>query len=94
MKPSELITKGWCQRVSARDKKNNYCLPGGQKATQWCLLGAVFAVHYHSIADYNDVLTYVKNKLGVAKISSIMEWNDDHKRTKQEVIDLLVSIGE
>ena len=91
MKPSEYIAKGWCQGVAAKDDSGAMCYPEDSRAREWCLIGALIAVYPEANKTRQDVTTKLQHALGELGFA---KWNDDPKRTKQEVIDLLESIGE
>ena len=91
MKPSEYITKGWCQGVAAEDENGRVCMPDASYAAKWCLIGACVAAYPERAGHRFQVATKLQHTLGNLHYA---KWNDDPKRTKQEVIALLESIGE
>ena len=91
MKPSQYIAKGWCQGVSAQDSNGHVCRNDAPYATNWCLIGALAAAYPERNEHRFNVTLNLQSKLGHLQFA---KWNDDPKRTKQEVIALLESIGE
>ena len=93
LKPSELVAKGWCQHKSATNKAGELCWSRDEKATNWCILGAIWAV-YGLSSDQRNIITYLKNKLNVKTRPDLSAWNDAPERTQAEVVALLQSVGE
>ena len=91
-KPSDYIKKGWCQGSSARYSDGITCNPESLHAEQWCLHGSVIAAYQEDFAKREGVCEKVYDKL--PKGFGMAVWNDDPRRTQQQVIKLLESIGE
>lgn len=91
MKPSQYISKGWCQGKSSVDSSGRFCLPDDSIAARWCLVGALTAAY----PDRNRERVAAVDKL-IAKLDTLQfaRWNDEPKRTQAEVVALLQSIGE
>ena len=91
MKPSEYIKKGWCQGQLAKDAYGIGTEPNYTSATRWCLYGAILAAYNEEILKRVDIIDKLYEKLPV---DSMALWNDAPKRTREEVIKLLESVGE
>lgn len=83
----EIIKKGWCQGVSALDSDGNEVHPYSGFAVEWCLSGAI-ECYLHSPSEALDV-TYALRSAGEIVLEDISLWNDDERRTKEEVIALI-----
>ncbi len=81
----ELIEQvGWCQGAYALDEEGR---PGGAlslKPTAYCTVGALCAIYAHDRPTYYQNYDKLQSELG-----NIITWNDDRKRTKDEVISVL-----
>ena len=89
MKPSELLRKkDWCQHSAAIDAKGCGITFRDRNAVAFCTLGAIYRCYNY----YESTL--VRDKLVNYLGSGISSWNDDSKRTKEEVIAALEAIGE
>ena len=97
MKPSEYIEKGWTQGEIARNE-SGYCVPASDPdAVCWCAVGAIGAAYpidktmHPDYLEARDSIRRVLSESGVE--CSISEWNDDPRRTKEEVLDLFRKAG-
>ncbi len=95
MKPSQLLSKrgAWVQGVMAKDANNRGVGPENKDAIKFCVLGAI----YHCYPKYSVTRTRAIRKLreaiGHLTNFGIAVWNDDHRRTKREVIAALKKAG-
>lgn len=89
-KTRELIEAGWCQGVfEYRDGDE----------TQYCLLGAMGKVwdtqHSVRLLDMKMVLyPYLPDEYRCGGMPMIVRWNDNPRRTKAEVLELLDRVIE
>lgn len=91
MRPSEYIQKGWCQGITAMSDDGTACSSRQKDAVKWDLAGAIGAAYPEDIQKRMGIA----DKLGVVlKTRQFAQWNDELKRTKAEVVALLISIGE
>jgi hypothetical protein len=81
---------GWCRGKYRRDALGRMC-SNPEDACSFCTLGALKAI-YGQGEPYRLKVHDVQNKL-LEKIGksffNIVEWNDDKKRTKEEVVAVL-----
>ena len=83
MKAWQYIQKGWCQGSEARTKTGKKCSTHSPNAAAWCLAGALHKIYS---ADERGV---IDDRIYELIDTNIIDWNDDPKRTKAEVIALL-----
>lgn len=99
MKPSELLrSKGWCQGALALDAQGGTVQPGDPNAVAHCMVGSYWAVYRTSLfgatGTSSDMVRYkLAHHLGI-RLGDLTKWNDDPKRTKDEVIAALEAVGE
>ena len=78
----------WTQGCFARDAEGEQCGTEDPKATMFCLLGGIELI-YPPHARY-DKRRVVMEKLKVfPRIGYLSVWNDDPKRTREEVVVVL-----
>lgn len=85
----------WTQGAYARNEKGDRRMPFQGDACQFCLLGAVNFVYYSDkkkCLQAQDRLTEMIQKDDEAFVS-IQDWNDDPKRTIEEVRALVKEAG-
>lgn len=88
MKAYELLEqKGWCKGAPARDKKGFVTGYLSDDAAYYCILGALTKCYGIPM-----VFTLKEKIYAETKVMDITTWNDDPKRTKEEVINLLKSL--
>jgi hypothetical protein len=90
-KPSDYIKKGWCQRTTARGSDLEPTLPQLATAVQWCIVGAIYAAYANHRKSKDKAFDRVGKAIDTMALAT---WNDNPRRTQQEVIDLLLSVGE
>ncbi len=79
MKASEIIRqKGWCQFMGI-SRNGEVCL--------------VQAIDEMDDGAFNHHVQKIKDKLGIGNESLLSQWNDAPERTKEEVIQVLESVG-
>jgi hypothetical protein len=96
-KAQSLIVKGWCQGDDAQNSKGATVSPTARTAVQFCPRGAIFrAVHLErrKIKPFEDemenqAVEFLEEELRGP--GDIMEWNDDEKRKKTQVVTLFSS---
>lgn len=86
-------TKGWTQRVAARDKDGNEADPQSRKASCFCAMGAVErAALGTKDTVYTTAFYHAEEALGLAVPAqyhgSIPDYNDAPRRTKAQVLAL------
>lgn len=91
MKVKELLSDEtkWIKGDYARDKSGKTAFPNSLDAACWCLHGAIIHCYYQSIK-YSSVERLVRKEL---QLASIHKWNDDPKRTFQDVRKLVEKLN-
>jgi hypothetical protein len=100
MKAYELLNspEAWCQESPAEDGQGNKLQPLDPRAEKWCALAAIQKVY--SPLQWEEEMDFLLRALGVSeqglaqmtksdKACSLMEWNDDRRRSFPEVRKLL-----
>lgn len=91
------IEEGWCREAFARDKQGNVVAPCAPNACSWCFVGAVDAVALRGTTDLHlnrarSLLSADKGLLVWSEVSILWHgfarWNDEHFRTKEDVLVL------
>ena len=95
----ELIERGWCQGADARDSAGADVDPWEPLATSWSLLGAIVAALEEVSGAFGELpLAHLAAALyALAEIvddDSLTEWNDDPRRTRDEVLRALLLARE
>ena len=96
----ETIKQGWTQGANARDLDGNVVPPNDDSACRWCLMGAVYRSDGYASSSF-DADAYVKLKTSLSVFSLLGRllgdgenyllsgWNDDVRRTREDVLVLL-----
>jgi hypothetical protein len=79
----------WTQGELARDENGRKVHPDDCRAVCWCLSGAHQKVYGFSGKGLNAVLIHIETHFG----QTIPVWNDDIKRTYEDVIKFLRELG-
>lgn len=82
-----LTEKGWIQGCYARDINGNVVDTYSENATQFCLMGAIYAAGLFYTKTQGVVFRVTKYI--PKQYSNLVEFNDASNRTKEEVIQLL-----
>lgn len=83
------VKEDWCSRALCRDAEGEQLFnPQDEKATQWCLLGAVYKNENWS----NEALTFITNYARRRGIEDLSRYNDQEGHTA--VILLLTEVLE
>jgi hypothetical protein len=95
IKAAELLESSptaWTQKWLARNAEGNTTSPRNPKACSWCALGAIAKVQNLPDAPqlYNQAAKLLASHLGV----NIVDWNDNHLRTRDDVIKGLRSAAK
>jgi hypothetical protein len=95
---SDLIRRGWTQHAESRDAAGAEVEPWQSTATCWSLLGALVAaleeqtdggdLPLQQLADALDALALFVDS------DSLADWNDDPRRTRDDVIVVLGAAAE
>ena len=89
---AKVVERGWCQYRSALNANGEGTSAYAPEAVSWCIHGAMNKVrHEHpelGTKDWIDMHTRLRMAAGV---DSIVHWNDEPGRTKEQVLDLLKS---
>ena len=89
---TELLKKGWCQGVLARDFKNGTKTPwlrdGTSLPRKWCVIGALNAVT-GDLATQSVLLDMMVADLRLEGRHKLAAWNDDPYRKVDDVLHLL-----
>jgi hypothetical protein len=100
MKASDLLDRPerWTQGCSARDVSGNRVYSLDTHAVCWCALGALIVSHkdrpepdYEAARD--ELLAAIQRRHG-SEYAAITRWNDDSKRTFEEVREVLIDAGQ
>lgn len=83
-KTREKLASGWCQYKHAQDGNGNVTYPENQRATAWCVSGAVMAAGGLVFGSAHNA---IRDLLPVD--STVTHWNDQPGRTQTEVLELL-----
>lgn len=85
----ELFSKdgSWCQKLLAKDNKGKACAIQTPEAKSWCLIGGMYKVYGHN--------TNISDKIhdGIMPEQSISIWNDNKKRTIEDVRALVKELN-
>ena len=93
MLPSKYLKIGWCRKHPARDDQLNPVHICSDQATQWCLIGSIYAsLHSGSITvdEKNQLMSTILNILNI-KYIDIPKYNDSEERTQDEIIQLMIT---
>lgn len=101
MKPSKILQKyGWFLQSAyngvtryAKDKDGNFVSTKSDQACYFCLFGAIERVYPNNWQENNRVLRTLEHKLNLQEFT-LDKWASHPDRTKKEMIEVLVSIGE
>lgn len=85
----KLIAKGWTQGEMARDANGDAIEPNSKNAVCFCSAGALHAA-YQKYDDYNKAYDKLLKIIGK---ESILTWNDDPSRTKEQVVEAMMKAG-
>jgi hypothetical protein len=96
MKAHELLssTETWCQESPAEDQQGNKLEAFDPRAVKWCALGAIQKTYPPTgwVAAMDRVLSALSySDAGLDQMTandkacSLMEWNDDHQSSFQEI---------
>lgn len=92
MKAYELIEKGWCQHHYSFNAMGYVTGPDNTNVVAWCIMGALVKAYPYNrnnkVSDYDfrDIVHRIEEEIGNI---SIIDYNDNPKRTKEEVVALL-----
>lgn len=94
MKPSELLkTTGWTQGAYARDFSGYSTNKCGEFAASFCVRGAI--LRCYPGLDSVDITDKLERHVQlISGMDNLIRWNDDPRRTKEEVIAALEAVGE
>jgi hypothetical protein len=82
---AELVARGWCQHVLARDLEGRQVEPWAESARSWSPLGALLTVWYERGAD-RDAFAAAYTALALATGGRLEEWNSARWRSKRHVL--------
>lgn len=88
-----LLTKGWTQGAMARTAGGWRCSATYPEAQSYCLAGALTAVRPDRADTATEVTQALKHRINKPHVS-LMWWNDELSRTKEEVVALLKGVLE
>ena len=87
LKAADLLErKGWTQNVAARDVAGQSISCASKEAVCYCVDGAIQAVTVGSCTPYTDWAQTRATLRDYLDIPSLIVWNDNPRRTKEEVI--------
>ena len=88
----ERVTKGWVQHVLALTADGIACAGYATDAVSWCAVGALDVPPRDRIlfpgVDNPSMRAYMFLERNVLDHQDLVEWNNDPKRTQEEVVDL------
>ena len=100
-RPSDYVQQGWAQGARARDVEGAICDPESLRAIAWSALGAVDASRMRREGALNgiDPSTYMQVVYAIRQAIPtgdfiIEEWNDSPRRTKEEVLAILLEMEQ
>ena len=98
-RPSDYVRKGWSQGARARDVDGSRCDPESLSAVAWSTLGAVDAsrMRREGILHGIDPSVYMQITYAIRRAIPtgdfiIEDWNDSPRRTKEEVLAVLLEM--
>jgi hypothetical protein len=96
---SGLIRRGWAQHAESRDGAGAEVEPWLPAATCWSLLGALVAALEEQTVRGEDLpLAQLADALDALALfvdsDSLADWNDDPKRTRDDVLSVLEAAAE
>lgn len=77
------LESGWCQKTEARDSLGKPVNPNDPNAVCWCFMGSL-----HTLSP-EDTQTVLVKAAGVLGVDYVTKWNDDPRRTKEDVLKLM-----
>ena len=80
-----MIENRWCQKTLFRDANGNIVSSHDTKAVQFCIIGALYKTYP---LEYLEKSNVVRERIA-GEAGSVIEWNDDKCRKKEEVVELL-----
>lgn len=80
------LERGWSQGVDARDADGLAVPLGNEDAHSWSVLGA-FALAATDGTPTNRIAPALRALADVTQTRSLVEWNDNPHRTRQQVLD-------
>ena len=87
-----LIQRGWCQRDYAQDANGCSVRPNHESAVAWSVTGALAAQDTNSLVEWKE---YQRARsmlsLHVSNGLPLSVWNDDPRRTQQDVVNAIES---
>ena len=96
VKAKQLVERGWVKMSFAIDDEGEPCSPMDENACGWCVSGAIQAASKYKGASYiqaeeknlfENVRSVFMTTNGIVGFgSTIMAWNDQFDRTKEEVL--------
>ncbi len=92
MLPSEILERGWCQQIRARDKDGFQVDIESSDAVSFCLSGSIdlsFISGVISVTNRRQLLDAISNKTDEMGFMTYVHYNDATKRTQQEVVELV-----
>lgn len=89
MKAYELVQKGWCQKVHAKDSNGAVIYNLSDMAVLRCAYAALEYVYRAHSSKFTLITQNLRDYLNV---SSIICWNDDPERTQEEVVEALKAV--
>jgi hypothetical protein len=82
------VVSGWSQGANARDRFGKEVRLGSDEAVAWTLCSA-FALAGKDGIPMNHLPSALRAIADVTETGSLVDWNDEATRTKQEVLDAL-----
>lgn len=97
MKAYEVLEQfDWCRGSYAKDKAGHSVVATSDSAVAFCAEGAIIRAHGTGKSFCEELFKarmVFRSPVGALDDSTFTEWNDDPKRTKEEVIELLKKAG-
>ena len=83
----EIVKQGWVQGNLAEDSDGNCVSPDDDKACSWCLIGSL--IKAGNVVNLEDLIEVVHAIRAEIRMLSLIEWNDAHDRTQQDVVEMI-----
>jgi len=84
----------WTTKTSARNAEGEACSPISKDAVCWCLSGAMLKCYPDTYYDHSwlEIERRLRNHLKILGEYSLLVWNDNPKRTFQDIRDLITTL--
>lgn len=91
LKAAEMVERGWCQGMGARNAAGREVRPTSRAAVCWCAHGAILRSAKDGVGWL--CMEHLARAIGIAPCD-VTGWNDAPKRTQAEVVSALKAAAE